>query len=150
MRYLTTHFVQPKFFASDLWRQMDQAFNYPSTGSLSDVYDERTFSPPTELSENDKSYFLSIDLPGMKKEDIKIEVLDNSLVISGERHSEQKTDTDGYQRTEKTYGSFKRSFSLPKAVNTENIQALHQHGVLEITIPKSEEVKSRKIEISQK
>ena len=142
MRYLTTHYVQPKFLARDFWRQMDR--------DLTDAYDEKTFSPPTELAESDKSYFLSIDLPGMKKEDIKIEVLDNSLVVSGERQSEQKTETNGYQRTEKTYGSFKRTFSLPKAVDTQNIQALHQHGVLEITIPKSEEVKSRKIEISQK
>ena len=150
MKFLTTHYLQPKQYASDFWRQMDQAFNYPSSGSLIDSYDERSFSPPTELTETDKSYFLSVDLPGMKKEDIKIEVLENSLVISGERQSVKKTGTDGYQRTEKTYGSFKRTFSLPKAVDAENIQAQHQHGVLEITIPKSQEVKSRKIEISQK
>ena len=149
MRYLTTHYLQPKLFANDFWRQMDQVFNYPAR-DLTNEYDERLFSPPAELAENDKNYFLSVDLPGMKKEDIKIEVLENSLVISGERQSEKKNETDGYQRTERTYGSFKRSFSLPKAVDTENIQALHQHGVLEITIPKSQEVKSRKIEISQK
>lgn len=146
MKFLTTHYTQPKLFASDFWRQMDQAFNYPTTAT----YDERLFSPPTEITENEKNYFLSLDVPGIKKDDIKIEVLDGRLVISGERQSEQKTDTEGYQRTEKTYGTFKRSFSLPKAVDTENIQASHQHGVLEITVPKSEEVKSRKIEISQK
>ncbi len=141
MKYLATHYLQPKFFARDFWREMD---------NLTQVYDERVFSPATELVENDKNYFISVDLPGMKKEDIKIEVLENSLVISGERQSEQRTDTDNYQRSEKIYGSFRRSFSLPKAVDIENIQALHEDGVLEITIPKTQEVKSKKIEISHK
>jgi HSP20 family protein len=118
--------------------------------NFANAYDERLFSPATDLIENDKNYFLSVDLPGMKKEDIKIEVLDNALVISGERQSEQKKETDNYQQIEKVYGSFRRSFSLPKTVNIENIQAFHEDGVLEITIPKTQEVKSKKIEISHK
>lgn len=151
----TTHYLAPRFFnrelwpQNDLWRRMDQMFNNFNTESELD-YDDNNFTPATDIVERDNNYLLSVDLPGMKKDDIKIEVQDGMLVISGERQSEQKTETDKFQRNEKTYGFFKRTFSLPKSVDSNNIQAHHQDGVLEITLPKSQEVKTKKIEINNR
>jgi HSP20 family protein len=111
------------------------------------TYDERAFTPVTDLIETDESYLLSVDLPGIKKEDIKIEVVENTIVISGERQVQKRTENEKFQHSEKNYGYFKRSFSLPKSVDANAIQALHQDGVLEVTLPKTQEVKIKKIEV---
>lgn len=146
MRLITTNYLQPKFFANDLWKQMDQMFDQYQVSDGA-TYDERAFAPATDLVETDESYLLSVDLPGIKKDDIKIEVIENAIVISGERQVQKRAETEKFQRSEKTYGYFKRSFSLPKSVDANAIQALHQDGVLELTLPKTQEVKIKKIEI---
>lgn len=130
--------------ASDLFNEWDQLFK--QTPGLS-VYDEREFAPPTDVSETEDCYMVSIDLPGLKTEDIKIEVTDNVLNVSGERKSESKFDDGQTHRVERSYGLFKRSFALPKAVGTEGIEAHYENGVLDVRLPKTKLAQSRKIEI---
>lgn len=145
MRTLTPFFTS-RNLTSDLWREMDRMFDHFTPPGLP-VYDEREFSPASELMEEENHYLLSMDLPGMKKEDIKIEVADGTLVISGERKNAKHNDTNQVHRYEKTYGSFKRSFVLPNTIDAEKVEARYEDGVLELYLPKTEVAQVRKIEV---
>lgn len=145
MRMLTP-FFNSRNLTTDLWREMDRIFDQMST-SNAPVYDEREFSPASELMEEESRYILSIDLPGMKKDDIKIEVADSTLVISGERKHDKRMDANQVHRYEKPYGAFKRSFVLPSTVKADGIEARYEDGVLELYLPKTEVATARKIEI---
>lgn len=131
---------------SDVWSEMDRFFDsFYSPAEAS--YAERSFAPVAEISESDESFALSLDLPGMKKEDIKIEVANNTLTISGERKREERTENQKVQRYEKVYGSFSRSFALPNTVQADKIEAHYENGVLEMILPKTSMAQSRKIEV---
>ena len=108
---------------------------------------ERRWRPDVDVYEHEGSYMLKADLPGMKKEDINIDVNDGVLTINGEKKLEEKTENDNYVRVERSYGSFSRSFTLTDNVDTENIQAAYKDGVLEITLAKKEEAKPKEINI---
>lgn len=101
-----------------------------------------------ESVETDQAYRLTFDIPGVKKEDIKIEFKDRTLTLSGERKRAETKETDRQTLRERVYGTFSRSFVLPEGVDAENIQAAYQDGVLEVTIPKAPEVKPRAIQIN--
>lgn len=146
MRTLT-HYWPRKSATTNLWENFDHLFEGLATNNDLTAYSDVSFSPATDITEGDSAYFLSMDLPGLKKEDIKIEINDGTLVVSGERKSFLQETKDKVQRYEKTYGFFKRSFSLPKIADGDRIQAKHENGVLEITIPKAAESKAKKIEI---
>lgn len=94
-----------------------------------------------DMKENDKEYQLSMDLPGLNKEDIKLSFDDGQLIIEGER-SEEKTD-DKIHRQERHFGSFYRSMSMPENVDETNVSAIYENGVLKVIVPKKE-VKSAK------
>lgn len=94
------------------------------------------WSPKVDISENDKALNVHAELPGIKKEDIKLEVHNNTLTISGERKHEKKEDTEKYHRFERSYGKFSRSFSLPQGVDPATVQATYADGVLNVSIPK--------------
>jgi HSP20 family protein len=104
------------------------------------------FAPQCEIIDEEKSYSISLDIPGLSKEDIELEVKDNHLFISGER----KTTNSGKDvlRSEKKYGKFSRIFALPKNVNTDGIEARFANGVLEVILPKEEKSQPKKISIS--
>ncbi|MGC8611655.1 MAG: Hsp20/alpha crystallin family protein [Athalassotoga sp.] len=108
-----------------------------------------TFVPAVDISETDKSYEFEVELPGMKREDVNIEIDDGILTIRGEKKEERKEEKKGYKKIERSYGKFERSFSLPSDIDEKNISAKFENGVLNISIPKSPEAKSakRKIEI---
>jgi HSP20 family protein len=111
-------------------------------------YDERQFAPPAEILEADEHFMMTMDLPGMNKDDIKIEVQDKNLVISGERKRTMDAENKyRFQRYEKSYGFFKRSFVLPASVQTDLIEARYENGVLELYLPKAASAQPRKIEI---
>ena len=146
MRSLTPFFNSRSLTPTDLWREMDRMFDHFATPGLP-VYDEREFAPASELTEEENHYMLSMDLPGMKKEDIKIEVADGTLVISGERKHEKRNDANQVHRFEKSYGTFKRSFVLPNTISADKVEARYEDGVLELYLPKTEVAQARKIEI---
>lgn len=114
----------------------------------SKAYDERAFNPACEVVEAEEHYMMSVDLPGMRKEDIQINVTDNILTISGERKREFASDKkDRVQRFEKSYGFFKRSFTLPATIDAEKVEARYEDGVLEVYLPKTQLAKPRQIEV---
>lgn len=126
----------------DLWKEMDRFFDEVSP-SLSSRKEFQEFIPASEIVENDSHFLLSIDLPGLKTEDIKIDVSENMLTVSGERKRQEYKA----QSVEREYGYFKRSFMLPATINSEKIEAQYENGVLELYLPKSAKALSRKIEI---
>jgi HSP20 family protein len=99
----------------------------------------RRFVPAVDLVEEDERYVLRADLPGVREQDVKVEVKDNVLTVSGERHSEQQEREQGYRRVERTSGSFSRSLVLPEGVDPTQVQARIEHGVLEVSVPKPAE-----------
>jgi len=97
------------------------------------------FSPQVNTREGEFAYHVDIDLPGVKKEDIKVDVKDGHLLISGERNFKEEVKEEDYYKVETSFGKFTRNFSLPEHVDIENITANSDNGVLEVTIPKLEE-----------
>src|SRR5919204_18400 len=90
---------------------------------------------------------LLADLPGMSQDDVKIEFEDGTLTVSGERRAEHESKGEGYHRVERAFGAFSRSLTLPQGVDPEAVTASFNRGVLEVSIPKPEERKPRRIEI---
>ena len=114
---------------------------------MSDESDSQYFTPAIDIHETDTEYQMSVDLPGLKKEDVKIEINARSLTLSGVRHFENKEQSEGYNRREKFYGEFRRSFTLPENINTEDIKAQMENGVLELRLPKHEVARSKTVTI---
>lgn len=108
-----------------------------------------SFLPKVNTREDDKAYYIEVDLPGVSKEDIEITTEDNVLTISGERKLKEEAKEEDYYKVESFYGHFSRSFTLPEDVDVKNIEAKNENGVLEIVIPKKEDEskKPKKIEI---
>jgi HSP20 family protein len=114
-----------------------------------DVSNLVDFKPNVNTIEGKNAYHIEVDLPGVKKEDIHVNIEDNVLTISGERKVKNEVKEEDYYKVESSYGSFSRSFTLPEKVDVENIHANSEDGVLEVVIPKLEVVenKAKKIEI---
>ncbi|MBV9820079.1 MAG: Hsp20/alpha crystallin family protein [Solirubrobacterales bacterium] len=108
----------------------------------------RRWLPATDLIESDTHYVLRADLPGISEDDIHVELDNDVLTISGERRTEQRRSENGYHRIERSSGSFRRSVRLPKGVDAEQIAANFDKGVLEVSIPKPEQVKPRKVAVT--
>jgi HSP20 family protein len=108
-----------------------------------------SFSPKIDISEGEKNIKVIAEIPGVKKEDIKIVIQDNIITIEGEKKKEEKIEEHNYYRTERSYGSFRRSFTLPAEVDNDNIDAKFENGVLNIDIKKAEikKAKERIIEL---
>ena len=107
------------------------------------------FSPAVNTREGEDAYYIDVDLPGVKKEDVEIHVEQNILTIKGTRKVKEEAKEEDYYRVESSYGTFARSFTLPEKVDVENIEAKSKNGVLEIVIPKLKVLKdsTKKIEI---
>ena len=123
-------------------RMFDAAFSgAPLTAS--------TWVPPVDIFENtEKDVVLKVELPEMKREDIKVTFENNLLTIEGERKLEPAIDRDRYHRVERGYGAFRRSFSLPPTVDAGRVGATYQDGVLTITMPRREETRPRQIPVN--
>ena len=111
-------------------------------------YRNDNFMPSVDVSESEKQFEVSVELPGMKKEDITVDLEKGRLTISGERKFENNEEGKNYHRVETKYGSFSRSFQLPDSINEESIVAKYDNGILNITIEKSEDKVKRSIEIA--
>ncbi len=104
--------------------------------------------PAVDILENKVSYLIRAELPGMKKEDINVEVKDGTLVLSGETKTEKPAEGVEYRLVERAGAKFSRSFSLPESAKQDGIEATYKDGILEIRVPKAEKAKPRQIEIS--
>lgn len=109
------------------------------------------WSPEIDVFEKDHRLVTKVDLPGMKKEDVKVEVTDGHLAISGERKRETEETKDNVYRSEREYGSFYRAVPLPEGVRIEDVKAAFSDGVLEVSVPlpAKVEAKVRKVEIEE-
>lgn len=103
--------------------------------------------PPVDIYETKDSIVLNIELPGVTKEDMTLEVKDNTLTIRGEKKLEKDVKEDSFHRMERTYGSFMRAFTLPSTVQQDKVKAKFKDGILEIQIPKAEEAKPKQIKV---
>lgn len=97
------------------------------------------FTPAMNTREGEFAYHIDLDLPGVKKEDIHVDIEDNILKISGERNFKNEVKEEDYYKVETSFGSFQRNFTLPENVDIENINASSENGVLEIVLPKIKE-----------
>jgi HSP20 family protein len=122
-------------------------FDQPNASAASSGQ-SRHWIPAMDLVETKDAYILRADLPGLGSDDVKIELEDNVLTISGERKTQQEQRTDGYYRFERAAGSFARSLTLPQGIDAERIEASFTDGVLEITIPLPEQRKPRRVSIT--
>lgn len=107
------------------------------------------WTPALDLYQNNDNIVATVELPGMRKEDIEISLQDGMLVIGGER-KEQVNETNGATRTERHMGKFRRSITLPSRVDLNKVNATYQDGILTVTLPKAEEAKPKHIQISAK
>lgn len=103
--------------------------------------------PALDVAVKDDAVIVEAELPGLKPEDIDISVQGNTLLITGEKRSEQEENRENYYHVERTWGSFRRSVALPTEVDVDRIEARHENGVLTIRMPKSERAKARRIQI---
>ena len=112
---------------------------------------EQAWSPQIDVFEKDNRLVTKIDLPGMKKDDVKVEVTDGQLAISGERKRESEEKGEEFYRSEREYGSFYRAVPLPEGVKLEDVKATFSDGVLEVSVPVPvrPEAKTRKVEIQE-
>jgi HSP20 family protein len=101
-----------------------------------------------DVFENKDNLVLEAELPGMKREDFELSFENNVLTLKGERKFEKKEEGGNYHRIERGYGSFARSFTLPQTVTAEGANAEFENGVLRVSLPKREETKARKIEVT--
>jgi HSP20 family protein len=106
------------------------------------------FQPSCDIHEAKDHYLVSFDMPGVKKEDIKIEVQGNQLMISGERQREVREENgEAILRHERVYGKFERTFALPTSIDADKIEAYYENGVLNVALPKAESAKGRTIQV---
>ena len=106
------------------------------------------FVPAVDLSETDKEYTIHVSIPGIKKENIVLDIKGRVLTVSGERTFEKENKDKNYYKIETSYGAFKRAFELPEGANVANVQASYQDGILEVLIPKEATVDTvKKVEI---
>lgn len=134
-------------------RKINQVYNEVEKG-VSVEYG--TFSPRIDIAENENNFFIYAELPGLNKEDVKITINDDRVLylkgekkrdLSEEKDGEVNSDSRTYVRAERAYGEFSRSFVLPENINTENVNANFNNGVLAVTLNKIEPVKPKEIEI---
>ena len=103
-----------------------------------------TFTPSVNTREGEFAYHVDVDLPGVKKEDIKVDLKENVITVSGERRHKEEINEKDYYRLETRFGKFSRSFTLPDDADIENIDASSDNGVLEVVIPKLAKAKGVK------
>jgi HSP20 family protein len=138
---------------NDFRREFDFLFDellHPSR-ELESTADSR-FVPVCEVEEQEDHYLLTVETAGVKKDDLKMELVDNQIVIRGVRRSEsrgKRVTADGLVHSERRYGRFQRSFALPPGVDSAQIEANYQDGMLRVVIPKAESAKARSIKITQ-
>lgn len=129
---------------AELRHRLDQAFRDLSDGA------QRGWAPSVDLVRRDDALVLRADIPGIKPEDVKIEVEDDVLTVSGEHREEKEEKKEQYVRRERRYGSFSRSMAMPRGVKPDDIQATTEDGVLEVTIPLPKAEAKQKVEIKPK
>ncbi|MFQ5770989.1 MAG: Hsp20/alpha crystallin family protein [bacterium] len=109
-----------------------------------------SWSPVVDISEDNDNFYLHVELPGLKREDVKVRYEEGLLTVTGEKKAEKEEKDVNYHRVERSYGKFERSFRVPSRIINDKIDADFSNGVLTITLPKAEEIKPKEIEVKIK
>jgi HSP20 family protein len=130
--------------------QMNRLFNevFGRGGGEEGGWTAGAWTPPVEIYDTDEALMVRVELPGVSKEDVHVEVHEHTLSLRGERTPDPSIQEGQYHRQERTYGPFQRTFRLPTPVETDKVQATYRDGLLELKLPKSEAAKPRRIAIS--
>jgi HSP20 family protein len=140
---------EPTRELSSLQSEVNRLFGtFLDAPAAGDGVARRSWVPAMDLVEDGEEYVLRADLPGVRDEDVNVELDDEVLTISGERKSEHEERRDGYRRIERSSGRFSRSLTLPDGVDAERIDAHFENGVLEVRVPKPEQRQPRRVAIS--
>ena len=107
-----------------------------------------SFAPAVDVYEDEHQVTLKIEVPGIEEKDIDVRVENNTLTVQGERKIEREEKEENYRRVERQYGSFTRTFTLPQTVDSENVSATYDKGVLKISLPKKAEAKPKQIKVN--
>src|SRR5207253_644649 len=118
-----------------------------STESPEEALTTTGFAPPVDVYEDEHNITLKIEVPGIDEKDIDVRIENNTLTVRGERKFEKEEKEENFRRVERQYGGFTRSFTLPSSVETENVQANYDKGVLEIRLAKKAEAKPKQIKV---
>jgi len=126
----------------------DRDFNPWGSSPLSNaIRSAHSFNPAVDIVEKEDAYLVKAEVPGLAPENVDVQVENDVLTVRGERRYENEEEQSGYRRVERSYGSFARSFVLPKGVNPDSIQAQLENGILTVTIPKVTPASARKVEV---
>ena len=136
----------PTTEARRLQRDLDTVFNEFFAPARRDH--DANWTPRVDVHEDEQGYTFHVDVPGMQKEDLGIDFHEGTLTLSGERRPADTAEGTNHVRVERSYGTFYRSFSLPKAVQYDAIEATYADGVLTVRVPKAEESKPRRISVA--
>ena len=131
-----------------LQRQLNRLFDDALTPANWDDFGNLSKVPAAELTETDDALHLKLEVPGMEAKDLDIQVMADRVAISGERKSETKSEENGRTRSEFRYGKFSRLIPLPARIQNTNVTADYKDGILNLTLPKSEEEKNKVVKVS--
>ncbi len=134
-----------------LQREVNRLFedsNRPAGRGGAELTPARTWAPAVDIFEDRDEIVVRADLPGLKLEDIDIELTGETLTIRGERKFEDTARKDGYVRIERSYGHFQRSFTISVPVRSDAVKASYRDGLLEVHLPKSEETRPKKVQVT--
>ncbi len=135
----------------DLLNRYNRYFGLPAANGEregKDLFRRNDWAPAVDIKETKEAFVIEAELPGMKKEDVKVTVHDGVLTIQGERKKEEETGDDKHHRVERVYGSFLRRFTLPDNVDEDSISARFKEGVLSLTLTKVEPAEPKAIEVA--
>ena len=134
-------------------RSLQEEVNRLFSTNMTRAFDDEgigrgAWAPSVDIYENKDQIVLEAELPGMKQDEFDLSIENNVITLRGERKFEKTEETDNYHRVERSYGAFSRSFTLPQTVSGEGATAEYNNGVLRVTLPKREETKARRIQIT--
>ena len=137
--------MDPFFGMTDLSKELNRIFDWDSTPG--NACASCNWAPAIDVVEKGDDYVVTMDLPGLSKDDVELTLFNNPLTVKGERKVSEEDKNENVFRSERIHGTFERTIKLPTAVNTNNVEATFTNGVLEIRLPKTEEAKARQISI---
>ncbi|UCF72634.1 MAG: Hsp20/alpha crystallin family protein [Deltaproteobacteria bacterium] len=126
----------------------DRFFNDLSLPSF--FGEEKLLVPAFDISETEKEYVITGEIPGMDVKDLDVTLLDGVLTVKGEKNQKKEDKDENYHRVERSYGSFQRNFRIPEKVETDKLDATYKDGILKLTLPKAEVNEVKKIEVKEK
>ena len=133
---------------NSLQRQLNHLFNDALTLANWEDFGNLAKVPAAELTETDEALHLKLEIPGMEAKDLDVQVMADRVAIAGERKSESKTEEEGRTRSEFRYGKFQRVIPLPVRIQNTNVTADYKDGILNLTLPKSEEEKNKVVKVN--